>query len=156
MCIRDRMNTAVYGDAAFGPELGLDMESVERIEVIRGPGSALYGSNAVLAVVNVVTRAPRASEPVETGGSVGTEGERRAYLQLASGRRGLPQVALTGSWSGDEGAGAGWLGIPAVYPVPGMPPHLDGETATNLLGTIAWGPARLSAKFNERLKHIPT
>lgn len=150
------MNTPVYGDAAFGPELGLDMESVERIEVIRGPGSALYGSNAVLAVVNVVTRAPRASVPVETGGSVGTEGKRRAYLQLASARGDLPQVSFTGSWSGAEGAAATEFGIPAVYPAPGMPASLDGESTTNLLGSAVWGPARLTAKFNERLKHVPT
>ena len=150
------VNTAVYGEAAFGPELGLDMETVERIEVIRGPGSALYGSNAVLAVVNVVTRAPRASVPVETGGSVGTDGERRGYLQLASARRDLPQVAFTGSWSGNDGASPAWLGVPVTTPLPGAAGRLDGETATNLLGTAVWGPARLTAKFNERLKHIPT
>src|SRR5262249_6849721 len=50
------LNGNVFGDGLFGPELGLDMETVERIEVVRGPGSALYGSSAVLAVVNVVTR----------------------------------------------------------------------------------------------------
>jgi outer membrane receptor for ferrienterochelin and colicins len=34
----------------------LDIESIERIEVVRGPGSALYGSGAVLGVVNLVTK----------------------------------------------------------------------------------------------------
>jgi outer membrane receptor protein involved in Fe transport len=34
------------------------MDDVERIEVIRGPGSALYGSNAYAGVVNVITRKP--------------------------------------------------------------------------------------------------
>ncbi|MBN1209389.1 MAG: TonB-dependent receptor [Myxococcaceae bacterium] len=38
------------------PPLGL--EEIERIEVIRGPGSALYGANAMLGVVNIITRAP--------------------------------------------------------------------------------------------------
>ncbi len=33
----------------------LDMENVERVEFIRGPGSALYGSNAFLGVVNIIT-----------------------------------------------------------------------------------------------------
>src|SRR5512138_1124750 len=35
----------------------LDVEQLERIEIIRGPGSALYGGHAELAVVNVLTRA---------------------------------------------------------------------------------------------------
>src|SRR5947208_14354882 len=35
------LNGYVYGDGLFGNELGLDLENVERIEVVRGPGSAL-------------------------------------------------------------------------------------------------------------------
>ena len=36
----------------------VELEDIERIEVIRGPGSALYGANAMLGVVNIITRAP--------------------------------------------------------------------------------------------------
>ncbi|WNG39848.1 TonB-dependent receptor [Archangium violaceum] len=36
----------------------VELEEIERIEVIRGPGSALYGANAMLGVVNIITRAP--------------------------------------------------------------------------------------------------
>ncbi len=41
-------------------ELGL-MEDIERVEVIVGPGSALYGSGATIAVINVITKAPPAT-----------------------------------------------------------------------------------------------
>jgi outer membrane receptor protein involved in Fe transport len=41
----------------------VDSETVDRIEVIRGPGSALYGSNALGAVLNVVTRRPPIDYP---------------------------------------------------------------------------------------------
>ncbi|HEX8440681.1 TonB-dependent receptor domain-containing protein [Archangium sp.] len=36
----------------------VELADIERIEVIRGPGSALYGANAMLGVVNIITRAP--------------------------------------------------------------------------------------------------
>ena len=36
----------------------IGLEEIDRIEVIRGPGSALYGANAMLGVVNIITRAP--------------------------------------------------------------------------------------------------
>ncbi len=49
-------NDGVYDQAMIGPEFPLDMNLVERIEVVPGPGSALYGGNAYLAVVNVITR----------------------------------------------------------------------------------------------------
>ncbi len=39
----------------IGPEF-IPMDAVERIEIVRGPSSALYGANAFLGVVNVVTR----------------------------------------------------------------------------------------------------
>lgn len=47
------------GGALLGPEF-VPMEAVHAIEVIRGPASALYGANAFLGVVNVITRTPEA------------------------------------------------------------------------------------------------
>lgn len=37
----------------------LDIESIDRIEFVKGAGSALYGSGAVLAVINLITRSGR-------------------------------------------------------------------------------------------------
>lgn len=45
-----------FGD--FFPDVLQDLSNVERIEILRGPGAALYGSVAVLGVVNVVTVSP--------------------------------------------------------------------------------------------------
>jgi outer membrane receptor protein involved in Fe transport len=50
-----RLNDPFYnGD--FLPDLIGSLSNVERIEVMRGPGAALYGSVAVLGVVNIITR----------------------------------------------------------------------------------------------------
>jgi len=46
------------GGTFLGPEL-IPIEAVESIEVIRGAGSALYGANAFLGVVNIVTKKPK-------------------------------------------------------------------------------------------------
>lgn len=43
-------------------DLPVPVEAVARIEILRGPGSTLYGSDAAGGVVNVVTRSPEASE----------------------------------------------------------------------------------------------
>jgi len=51
-----RMNDNLFGSSQVGTDFMGDLEDVTRIEVVRGPGSALYGSNAVFGVVNVVTK----------------------------------------------------------------------------------------------------
>ena len=45
----------------------LDMSNVERIEIVRGAASALYGSNAGAGVINIITR--HASRPRALSGS---------------------------------------------------------------------------------------
>src|SRR4051812_416020 len=48
-----RYNDNVYDQALIGNEFPVDLALVDRIEVIRGPGSALYGTSAFFAVINV-------------------------------------------------------------------------------------------------------
>jgi outer membrane receptor for ferrienterochelin and colicin len=49
------MNSEVFGLVVW-QALPVHLEDIERIEIIRGPGSALYGANAHSAVVSIVTR----------------------------------------------------------------------------------------------------
>src|SRR5690348_2552756 len=51
-----RVNDVLYDSAFNGTDFILDVDLIERVEIIRGPGSSLYGNNAFLAVVNVITR----------------------------------------------------------------------------------------------------
>jgi iron complex outermembrane receptor protein len=51
----ERLNEISFGKASvYTPHI--PTEIIERIEVIRGPGSALYGSNAFLGVLNIITK----------------------------------------------------------------------------------------------------
>ena len=51
-----RANEPLYDSAPLGRTAPLDMDLVERIEFIPGPGGAIYGQNAMFGVINVVTR----------------------------------------------------------------------------------------------------
>jgi outer membrane receptor for ferrienterochelin and colicin len=72
----------------FFRTLSIDLADIERIEVIRGPGSTLYGANAFGGVVNIITKAPGA----EQGGQVRIAGGNGESLQgnvRFSGRKGI-------------------------------------------------------------------
>jgi iron complex outermembrane recepter protein len=51
------------------------LEDIDRIEVIRGPGAALWGSNAVNGVINITTKNARATQGAHLEAAVGTEEE---------------------------------------------------------------------------------
>jgi len=51
-------SAAEVGSSKVGEDFGIPMDQVERIEIIRGPASSLYGNSAFLGMVNVVTRDP--------------------------------------------------------------------------------------------------
>ena len=54
-------NQIFYGIFMFNGFTGININSIERIEIIRGPGSALYGRNAFSAVINVITKTAKTS-----------------------------------------------------------------------------------------------
>ena len=61
-----RMQVLIDGRSVFQPSLAfvdwiglpLELDDIDRIEVVRGPNAAAYGSNSFLAVVNIITRNP--------------------------------------------------------------------------------------------------
>jgi outer membrane receptor protein involved in Fe transport len=58
-------NDNVTGGAVFGTEMPFDIDLVERVEVIRGPNSSVYIANALLAIINVVTKRGRNAKGLE-------------------------------------------------------------------------------------------
>lgn len=50
------VNEPLYGSAQFGRGAGVPFELIDHIEMVVGPGSVLYGSNAMLGVINVITK----------------------------------------------------------------------------------------------------
>jgi outer membrane receptor protein involved in Fe transport len=61
------------------------LNNIERIEVIRGPGSVLYGTNAFSGVVNIITRKAEEGKALELSGTYGSYNYRQADGRAAYG-----------------------------------------------------------------------
>jgi iron complex outermembrane receptor protein len=151
-----RVNEDVYGQAPIGTDLPIDLRAVERVEIVRGPGSVSFGSSAMLAVVNVVLRAPTAA--------AGTS----AAVEL--GEHGRAHAALRGAFEADVGAALAWSA--AAYSSAGPDLYFaeydDAETGGGRTRDTDWDRGRsatLRASFREldvtafatsREKGVPT
>lgn len=84
---RSVYSTFYAGDVHRGL-MGVVLEDIERIEVLRGTNSAAYGANAFLGVINIVTR--------------NTADTRGAMVSLTGGQRGIEDNVARLGWGDDK------------------------------------------------------
>ncbi len=149
-----RTNDPIQDSYAIGPSIDVDL--IDRVEIIRGPTSALYGTNALFAVVNIITKRGRDVSGLEVaaqGGSFGGLGGRLTvgdkldlgleYLVSASVYDSpgqdhyFPELADLGTHNGVATGG-------------------DGETRFNLNARLAYRQLQLQALVASRDKYFPT
>jgi outer membrane receptor for ferrienterochelin and colicins len=55
-----RLNENVYNSIGVDSDFPINVDLIERIEIVRGPGSSLYGTNAFFATMSIITKRGRA------------------------------------------------------------------------------------------------
>jgi iron complex outermembrane receptor protein len=84
----------------FWESMPISLNDVERIEVIRGPSSALYGPNAVSGAINIITRKVETNKlHVDGGLQIGTTNSKIADLSAAFGAGTKFKVRLSGNYT---------------------------------------------------------
>jgi len=151
-----RTNDGVYDAAGIGEEFVIDVDLIERIEVIRGPSAAIYGSNAFFAVFNVVTRTGtslQGGEAAVSASSFGTFAGRGTYGRgFASGL----DVIVSASYSDSTGRRLYFPEFDDPSTNDGISEGADGESFHKLLATASKGGFSFQASSVAREKHIPT
>lgn len=61
--------------------LGIELEDIERIEVVRGPAPSAFGSNSFAGAVNIITREPAIDEKNQVRVRIGNNGDRSTLLR---------------------------------------------------------------------------
>ena len=144
-----RLNDGVYDTAASGTDFPLDVDLIDRVEIIRGPGSSLYGNNAFFGVINVITRRGRDFDGAELSGSYGsfdTWTGRASY-----GRRFTNGLEFLVSGTLLDSAGQDRLSYPEF-----VAENLDGGWARNAFASLSYKDFSLQGGFTRRRKDWPT
>ena len=68
---------------------GMPVKNISRVEIIRGPGSALHGADAFSGTINIVTKTASEINGTETGAGAGSFDTQRAWLLHGSKKNGL-------------------------------------------------------------------
>jgi outer membrane receptor protein involved in Fe transport len=145
------INDIWAGQGYSGRDLDVDLSEVERIEIVRGPGSALYGTGAFFAVINVVPRDTVADDRhVELSGGAGGLSAGQAHLTGSAGSTG-PTALVSASGFLAAGDPTTDLG-----PSRGVVLGNDGERVGNASARAHVGGFTVLGFINDRLKQIPT
>lgn len=152
-----RLNDGIYDMAPIGTDFPIDVSLIERIEVIRGPGSSLYGTSAFFAVVNVFTStgASRKGLQLETrAGSLHTGSAMASFGGVAASGA---EFLVGGSIYGSQGQTR--LHFPAFdtgEPGSGMARDSDADESFKVFASVSAGRVSIRASLARREKQVPT
>ncbi len=151
------LNDNLLNSSYIGSDGRVDLTDVDRIEVVRGPGSLLYGTGAFSGVINLVTR-PR-DEPNSVHLDVGTY-DNAVFHTSAGFHYNLD--ANRGVWASASFARSDGVdvSIPLKAPPPGGPASqtvngADKLTSGGTAGRAWWGPVTVQWFYQKRDQSTP-
>lgn len=150
----NRINDATYDQGPTGRDFPLDIDLIERIEFIPGPGSAVYGQNAMLGVVNIVTRKGSDIKGAELSASYQTV-ETMPQERITLGKQFDNGTDALISFSALQSRGANRFFEFGDSGISGIAHRLDGEDVKQMFARVSNGPFSFDFIYGNRHKGDP-
>lgn len=162
------MNDNYIWSSYIGTDGRTDIDDIERIEIVRGPGSVLYGSSAFFGVINLVTRSH--NEPTHGEASLGTFeygitkaratavvriSENAGFWATVSGQQSAGRDFYYSEYASDPRRTDAQIGYNGL-PTDGNARGVDGQHGGMLTGRLWYKAFTLQWFLNSRIKHLPT
>lgn len=150
-----RMNDAMFDSAFLGEEFMLDMNLIDRIEYIPGSGSAVYGANAFIGVINVITKQGKDFKGARVSGEVGSLDTYRGRATFGKQWENGTDLLVNASQFYSHGEER--LNFPEFLGTNGgIAQNMDLERSKRLFGQVSYQDFTLRAGYIERFKRNPT
>lgn len=98
-----RMNDNMDGGIGLGMDLPVDIDLINRVEVIRGPNSSTYIASALLGVINVVTLRGRDAQNLTVSSELASYGTYKSRLTYGHRFRNGLEMLVSGSYYDSHG-----------------------------------------------------
>jgi outer membrane receptor for ferrienterochelin and colicins len=151
-----RVNDNVYDSVAIEDSFILDIDLVERIEVIRGPGSSLYGNNAFFAVINIITKSGRDLKTVEASGAAGSFRTYNGRLSFGNSFENGLDVTASASILDSKGQDLFFKEFDTPATDKGVARGCDYGRNYSLFSKLSFQDFNLEGAYVSRTKGIPT
>ncbi len=148
------MNESTYSAVGIGTDLGIPLAAIDRIEIVRGPGSALYGTSAMFAVINIFPK--RQSEGVDVRLRTGSQNNNEAQAVFSDRFSNGLDVLVAGGWANSRGGSLYFPEYDSPETNNGIARNLDWDRRHEVLGSLGFRGATLQVRSNDRTKGIPT
>ena len=146
----------IYGsNNFFGYDFGLDMELVKRIEIVRGPSSALYGTNGIFATINVITTTAADEPAARAGVEFDSLGERKVSVAMSRYLGGAANLLVSASVFNNAGQSLYFPEFDSADTNRGVARGADGEKGYHGFLNLTWRNWSFTGYFNARQKHLP-
>jgi outer membrane receptor for ferrienterochelin and colicins len=152
-----RVNDNVYDGAYVGTEFPVEVDLIERIEIIRGPHSSAYGTGAFAAVVNVITKRGRDLNASEVSAEAGSWNSYKSRVTYGERFDNGAETLLSGSFYNSQGHKDLFFpefNSPATNN--GVAVDADGDQAYSAFADVIYRDLNIHFVQNSRTKHIPT
>jgi iron complex outermembrane receptor protein len=152
-----RLNEPISNSADVLSDFPIDVDMIERVEIIRGAGSALYGNNAFFAVINVITRKGGDVNGVEASSEAGSLETYKGRLSFGHVFKNGFSLLLTGTLF-DSGGNDRLYFKEFDQPVNnnGIAEGRDDDSSASGGLTLSYKDFTLQAGYVSRHKDVPT
>ncbi len=132
-----RINGDLDDSAPVDLSFILDVDLIDRVEIIRGPGSVLYGNNAFFAVINVITRQGKDINGVEGSGTYGSYNEASGRVTVGDQFTNSLQFLLSGTIYNNDGPENLYYPEYQLYNN-GFAHHMNADSFQSFFGSVSY------------------